>query len=92
MEQDEVLFVFNSAGTATNVVVRQYLNSQKVPHLFVFGPRRCLGDYQHYPLYYRLGQQLSNRGQPIRQSTFWRTGRTRRSQFFRSMTTMAATM
>ena len=49
VEQDEVLFVFNSAGTATNVVVRQYLNSQKVPHLFVSGRGAAWGDYQHYP-------------------------------------------
>ena len=32
VERDKVLLVFNSVGTATNIVLREYLNSQKVPH------------------------------------------------------------
>lgn len=49
VEQDEVLLVFNSVGTATNIVVRNYLNAKQVPHLFVAGGDAAWGDYKHYP-------------------------------------------
>ena len=49
VEEDQVLLIFNSVGTATNVVVRQYLNARKIPHLFVAGGDSAWGDYQHYP-------------------------------------------
>ena len=35
VEQDEVLFMFNSLGTATNTAVQKYLNAKKVPQLFL---------------------------------------------------------
>ncbi len=35
VEQDEVLAVFNSNGTAANSAVQKYLNAKKVPQLFV---------------------------------------------------------
>ena len=35
VEQDEVLVVFNSNGTAANSAVQKYLNAKKVPQLFV---------------------------------------------------------
>lgn len=35
VEQDEVLILFSSLGTATNNAVHRYLNSKKVPQLFV---------------------------------------------------------
>ena len=35
VEQDEVLLVFNSNGTAANSAVQKYLNAKKVPQLFV---------------------------------------------------------
>ena len=35
VEQDEVLLMFGSLGTATNSAVHRYLNSKKVPQLFV---------------------------------------------------------
>jgi branched-chain amino acid transport system substrate-binding protein len=35
VEQKQVLLIFNSAGTTTNVAVRKYLNGRKVPQLFV---------------------------------------------------------
>src|SRR3979411_2599363 len=34
VESDEVLFVFNALGTATNSAVQKYLNAKKVPQLF----------------------------------------------------------
>jgi branched-chain amino acid transport system substrate-binding protein len=49
VEQDGVLLIFNSVGTATNIIVRNYLNPRKVPHLFVAGGDAAWGDYQHYP-------------------------------------------
>ena len=35
VEQEEVLLVFNSNGTAANSAVQKYLNAKKVPQLFV---------------------------------------------------------
>jgi len=49
VEQEEVLAIFGSIGTATNVAVRKYLNARKVPHLFVGGGDAVWGDYQNYP-------------------------------------------
>lgn len=49
VEQEQVLLIFNSIGTATNVAVRKYLNGRKVPHLFVGGGDAVWGDPEHYP-------------------------------------------
>ena len=35
VEQDQVAFIFNSLGTAPNLAIRQYLNDNKIPQLFV---------------------------------------------------------
>ena len=35
VEQDRVLAIFNAVGTANNLAIRDYLNAQKVPQLFV---------------------------------------------------------
>jgi branched-chain amino acid transport system substrate-binding protein len=35
VEQDHVLAIFNSVGTEHNIAIRDYLNQQKVPQLFV---------------------------------------------------------
>ena len=35
VEQDKVFAIFNSVGTANNLAVRDYLNAQKIPQLFV---------------------------------------------------------
>src|SRR5665811_1221833 len=35
VESDEVLLVFNSLGTPSNSAIQKYLNSKKVPQLFV---------------------------------------------------------
>jgi branched-chain amino acid transport system substrate-binding protein len=35
VEEDKVLLIFGSLGTATNDAIRGYLNEQKVPHLFL---------------------------------------------------------
>ena len=49
VEQDEVLLIFSSVGTATNIAVRKYLNAKGVPHLFVAGGDSAWGDPEHYP-------------------------------------------
>src|SRR5271156_1664905 len=35
VEQDQVLFLFSTLGTPTNVAIHSYLNDNKVPQLFV---------------------------------------------------------
>jgi branched-chain amino acid transport system substrate-binding protein len=35
VESDEVLLIFNPAGTPTNAAIQKYMNSKKVPQLFV---------------------------------------------------------
>src|SRR6201989_792139 len=35
IESDEVLFLVNPVGTATNMAVLKYVNQKKVPHLFI---------------------------------------------------------
>jgi ABC-type branched-subunit amino acid transport system substrate-binding protein len=50
VEQDRVFAIFNSAGTEQNLAVREYLNQQKVPQLFVGS---ALGDWKRAP--YTIG-------------------------------------
>src|SRR3979409_1113279 len=35
VESDEVLLIFNSLGTASNTAIQKYMNSKKVPQIFV---------------------------------------------------------
>jgi hypothetical protein len=35
VESDEVLFIFNSLGTPPNSAIQKYMNTKKVPQLFV---------------------------------------------------------
>lgn len=49
IEQDEVLFVFQSLGTPQNLAIRQYLNDAGVPQLFVASPATTFGDPENYP-------------------------------------------
>jgi branched-chain amino acid transport system substrate-binding protein len=37
VESDEVLLIFNPVGTATNAAIQRYINTKKVPQLFVGG-------------------------------------------------------
>ena len=58
VEQDKVFAVFNSLGTVQNIAVRPYLNSMKVPQLFVASGATTWGrDYAQYP--YTIGFQPS---------------------------------
>ena len=58
VEQDKVFALFNAVGTETNLAVRSYLNSSKVPQLFVASGGTTFGrDYAQYP--YTIGFQPS---------------------------------
>ena len=49
VEQDEVLMMFGSLGTATNASVHRYLNSKKVPQLFVLSGATKWADPKNFP-------------------------------------------
>jgi branched-chain amino acid transport system substrate-binding protein len=49
VEGDEVLLVFNPLGTPSNTAIQKYLNSKKVPQLFVATGATKWGDPQHFP-------------------------------------------
>jgi branched-chain amino acid transport system substrate-binding protein len=49
VEQDEVLLMFASLGTAQNIVVQRYLNTKKVPQLFVNTGATRFGDPKNNP-------------------------------------------
>jgi branched-chain amino acid transport system substrate-binding protein len=49
VEQDEVLLMFGSLGTATNNAVHRYLNAKKVPQLFVLSGATKWADPKNFP-------------------------------------------
>jgi branched-chain amino acid transport system substrate-binding protein len=49
IESDEVLFLVNPVGTATNMAVLKYINQKKVPHLFVGSGATIFNDPEHFP-------------------------------------------
>jgi branched-chain amino acid transport system substrate-binding protein len=57
VEQDKVLLMYGQIGTPTNVAVRPYLNSKKVPQLFVTTGSYSLIDPKKYP--WTMGFQSS---------------------------------
>ena len=61
VEQDKVLAVFNSVGTANNLAVREYLNAQHVPQLFAGDGSDALAQPRRYP--WTMGFLQSYRGE-----------------------------
>ncbi|MGE9007581.1 ABC transporter substrate-binding protein [Leptospira interrogans] len=57
VEQDDVLFIAGSLGTAPNAAVQRYLNIKKVPQLFVATGATRWGDPEHFP--WTMGWQPS---------------------------------
>src|ERR1700759_1471755 len=55
VETDEVLFVFQPLGTAANTSIMKYMNSKKVPQLFVATGATKFGDPKGFP--YTMGWQ-----------------------------------
>jgi branched-chain amino acid transport system substrate-binding protein len=49
VEQDEVLFIFQSLGTPSNTAIHKYMNAKKVPQLFVATGATKWGDPQNFP-------------------------------------------
>jgi len=49
VEQDEVLFMASSLGTAPNIAVQKYLNGKKVPQLFVATGATRWSDPANFP-------------------------------------------
>src|SRR6201993_4425462 len=49
VESDEVLLIFQSLGTPTNLAIRKYLNAKKVPQLFVATGFTRFGDPKDFP-------------------------------------------
>jgi branched-chain amino acid transport system substrate-binding protein len=57
VESDEVLFVFNPLGTPSNSAIQKYLNSKKVPQLFVATGATKWNDAKDFP--WTIGWQPS---------------------------------
>ena len=49
IEDDEVLLVFGSVGTASNAAVRKYMNEKQVPQLFIASGASKWNDPKNYP-------------------------------------------
>ncbi len=49
VEQEEVLLLFQTMGTATNNAVRKYVNDKKVPHVFLASGASLWADPEHFP-------------------------------------------
>lgn len=49
VEEDDVLLLFSSVGTASGFAVRKYANAKRVPQIFVAGGDRSWGDYKNFP-------------------------------------------
>jgi branched-chain amino acid transport system substrate-binding protein len=49
VEQEQVAFLFQTLGTPSNTAIRQYLNDNKVPQLFVATGAAKWNDPKHFP-------------------------------------------
>jgi branched-chain amino acid transport system substrate-binding protein len=49
VESDEVLFIFNSLGTAMNSAIQKYMNTRKIPQLFVATGATKWNDPKEFP-------------------------------------------
>ncbi len=49
VESDEVLFVVSTLGTPSNTAIQRYLNTKKIPQLFVATGATKWNDPRHYP-------------------------------------------
>ena len=57
VENEEVLLIFNTIGTATNVAIHRYLNSRKVPQLLIMSGANRWNDPKNFP--WTLGAMMS---------------------------------
>ena len=49
VEEDKVLFLFNTLGTPPNTAIHKYMNSKKVPHLFLATGATKWNDPKNFP-------------------------------------------
>ncbi len=49
VEEEQVLLIFQSLGTAHNTAIHKYMNARKVPHLFLSTGATKWGDPEHFP-------------------------------------------
>jgi branched-chain amino acid transport system substrate-binding protein len=61
VEEDQVAFLFNTVGTATNSAIQRYVNEKKVPNLFITSGADKWDDYQQFP--WTMGFQPSYRAE-----------------------------
>jgi branched-chain amino acid transport system substrate-binding protein len=57
VENQDVLFLFNTLGTPNNFAIQKYLNQKKIPQLFVATGADHWGDYKDFP--WTIGYQPS---------------------------------
>jgi hypothetical protein len=71
VEDDAVLLIFSSLGTASNSAIRKYMNIKKVPQLFVFTGATEFGDPKHFPwtMGWQPTYQSEGRRAPVDEST-----------------------
>jgi ABC-type branched-subunit amino acid transport system substrate-binding protein len=61
VESDEVFLIFASLGTAPNAAIQKYMNTMKVPQLFVATGASRWGDPEHFP--WTIGWQPNYRAE-----------------------------
>jgi branched-chain amino acid transport system substrate-binding protein len=49
VEQDQVALIFQPLGTPSNTAIEKYMNTKKVPQLFVSTGATKFGDYKNFP-------------------------------------------
>jgi branched-chain amino acid transport system substrate-binding protein len=49
VEQDEVLFLWQTLGTAPNSAIHKYVNQKKIPHVFISTGATKWGDPKNFP-------------------------------------------
>ena len=79
VEQEQVAFIFGTLGTPTNTAIRQYLNDNKVPQLFIATGAANVRRSGALPLDHGLSARTTGPRRGSTPSTSWRTSPTRRS-------------
>ena len=66
VESDEVFLIFAPLGTASNAAIQKYMNTMKVPQLFVATGASRWGDPGALSVDHRLAAELPGRGADLR--------------------------
>ena len=68
VEEDKVLFVFQTLGTPPNTAIQKYMNGKKVPQLFVATGASKWGQYEGVPVDHGLPARLRHGVHHLRQA------------------------